>query len=573
MDEKIYKERLQLLEQIPLVNLREMLDDAAARYGERIAFEQVEGKNIKSYSYIRLQHDVHCLAQALWAEGYGGEHVAVIGKNSYEWICCYLAAVIVGVAVPIDKELPAGTVAQMLTDSDTSIMLCDKSYEDVAQDCGDRLDRYFIWEKYKETPKENSIQVMIEKGQEMLANGRNDFAQREIREKDIANIIFTSGTTGANKPVTLTHKNVCANVKSIVKSFPYVDVSFSVLPMNHAFELNCHILPAICFGMKVGICSSLKNLMRDIAAFKPGMTVVVPLFIDEVYNGIWKKARSSKQYYKLQSAIIFSNALRAIGIDKRETLFKGVRDNFGGNLSQFVCGGAPMNMKTAKGLEDLGFNILSGYGITECSPLVSVQLEGKITRGGVGPSVPGVEIHIENADKDGIGEVWVRGENVTPGYYNGKDADASTFEGEWFKTGDYGKIDNKGSLRLVGRKKNLIILPNGKNVHPEELESKILEPHDYVKDVIVYQGNVRTSTGVRECICAGISIDKDSPLAKESEQSRNEIIKNDINKLNYSLAPYKRIEQVYVTLEEFEKTATRKVIRNKAMYKGDLVAL
>jgi long-chain acyl-CoA synthetase len=343
--------------------------------------------------------------------------------------------------------------------------------------------------------------------------------------------------------------------------------------MNHAFELNCHVLPGIYCGLEICINSSLKRLMTNIVEFKPGMTVVVPLFIDEIYAAAVARAKHRKKYTALQIAVKISEFLRSIGIDLRRTFFRELHDNLGGNLSLMVCGGAALNPTTAKGLDSFGIDIIPGYGITECSPLVSIDLSGNIKNNSVGTAVPGVEIKILDPDENGIGEILVRGDNVSIGYYEDEESNSVSFIDGWFRTGDFGTLDEKGQLYITGRKKNLIILENGKNVHPEEIESTILETLPYVRDVVVHEKSVDKGGKAFRCIAASISLKPDCSYALLSEEEcRNHVI-GDIQQVNKKIASYKRISLVSVTLEEFEKTTTHKVVRQKAILDNSYAAV
>lgn len=568
-----FRSREGLLREAPIETLRQLVDGAGLRYGEKTAFCQIENKTCVSYSYLDLQSDVNALGTALWNQGMQDCHFAVLGENSYGWVVCYLTAALLGTAVPLDKELPVAVLSQMLRDSDVQGVLCSEKYADTArqaiQSVGATV-RVLCWDAQAEA---ESVQRLIETGRKLLQAGETGFADRKIEPDALAAILFTSGTTGANKAVMLTHQNICANVYAIAQIIPYEFVSFSVLPLNHAFECNCHMLPAIYCGVEICINSSLKRMMHNLRLFRPGMSVVVPMFIDEIYNGIWNEARRNGRQYLLLGALALSRCLCFIGVDIREKLFSQVRESLGGNLSLLVCGGAPLNPRSARGLENMGIDIISGYGITECAPLVSVQLGGRIYRGGVGAPVPGVSLRIEHKGKNGVGEVWVRGNNVTPGYYRDEASNRASFDAGWFKTGDYGKLDHRGRLRLYGRKKNLIVLENGKNVHPEEIESMICEYFDYVRDVVVYEATTNFGKRRRRCIGAVISIDPRSRLGQESEESRNHAVRDDIHLLNRILTPYKRIELLRVTIDEFEKTTTRKVIRQKAVKQGAYIQL
>jgi len=565
-----------MLEKMPFATLRELVLSAEELYRDRIAFRQLNGKEVQAYTYRDLRADVEAFALALFARGLEGKHIAILGENCYGWIVAYLASTIAGVAVPLDKELSARSVCDQLVKSDADVICTSKTYlktAKAAQAENARLQAIFTWSDLPEETEATGFDALLAQGRALKAQGDARFLERKIDENAMAAILFTSGTTGANKGVMLSHKNICANLYSIVQIIPLEEPSMSILPFNHAFECNCHLLPAICLGVELCINSSLKRLMSNLALFKPGMTIVVPLFVDEVYARIINTAKKTGQLKMFRTVVAISDLLRRVGIDLRDKLFGELRGYLGGNLSLVICGGAPMNARTLKGLEDLGIDICPGYGITECSPLVSVNLSARHHKDRVGPPVPGVQVHIHNPEKNGVGEVWVKGDNVTIGYYKDEYSNSVSFEDGWFKTGDYGRIDYKGRLELVGRKKNLIILENGKNVYPEEIETAIASQLDYVRDVVVYEKLTTGGGKMQHSIAAAISLVPESDPAMMEEEARNEKIAQAIRTINKTLTSYKRVHMISVTLDEFEKTATRKVIRSRVGGQDQFIAL
>lgn len=546
--------------------IREIIETAEKLYKDKIAFREMAGKTPVSYTYRDLLSDVNALGTALYSMGYEGKHISVIGENSYRWIVCYLACVNLGVVVPIDKEHTAPTVAKLIRKCRASAVFCSKTYYKTALGANEFSDMHpevFCWAQSSED--ENSFDALLRKGKELLEKGETGFTEREIDPEKTAAILFTSGTTGANKGVMLSHKNICANVNSITKVMPVEETSFSVLPMNHAFEFNCHVLPTIYFGMELCINSSLKRLLSNMKEFRPCMSVVVPLFVDEIYNAVIAQAKRRNKYKTMMTAVKISDFLMSIGIDLRRVFFRELHENFGGNLSLMVCGGAAINPVTAKALESFGIDIIPGYGITECAPLVSIDLENHRRKISVGNPVPGVEVKIHEPDSTGTGEILVRGDNVTAGYFEDEESNAVSFIDGWFRTGDYGMFDKNGQLCITGRKKNLIILENGKNVYPEEIETVVLENLPYIRDVVVHEKNVEKGSKHFSCIAATISIKPDCELALLGEEERTEAVLEDIRRVNKKIASYKHIDLVFVTLDEFEKTTTHKVVRDKAI--------
>ena len=559
-------ERRPLIENGGAKSIRDLIDTAERLYGDKTAFREMQGKTPVSYSFKKLSDDINALGTALYSMGYEDKHIAVLGENSYRWIVSYLASVLLGVVIPIDKENTSGTVSKFVERCHADAIFCSRSYLKTAKEASDFSEKHpevICWSGSSDSG-EVSFDSLLEKGRELLENGEKGFVEKEQDTEKMSAILFTSGTTGANKGVMLSQKNICANVNSIAKVMPIEDISFSVLPMNHAFEFNCHILPGIYFGKEICINSSLKRLMNNLNEFKPYMTVVVPLFVDEIYSVILTNAKHQGKYKILLLAAKFSDFLRSIGIDLRRIMFRRILERFGTNLSLMVCGGAAINPVSAKGLESFGIDIIPGYGITECSPLVSIDLSGKMEKNLVGTPVPGVEIKISDPDETGTGEILVKGDNVTIGYFEDEASNEISFAEGWFRTGDFGMFDKKGRLYITGRKKNLIILENGKNVHPEEIESIILESLPYIRDVVVHEKDIDKNGKNFRCIAASVSLKPNCAYALLGEEECRSHVAEDIRQINKKIASYKHINLVSVTLDEFEKTTTHKVLRDKA---------
>lgn len=538
-------------------------------YGDSIAFRELWGSEPAVYSYKRLARDIDSLGPALEQKGFGGKHIAILGENSYYWIVANLTAMLMGVAIPMDKELKPDTVELLLNRSHADAIICSENYREMALELSKKLEKpvqVICWGA-KDSENLLTLESLLEH------EGTGKFLSRTRDPEKLSAIIFTSGTTGANKGVMLSQKNICANVRSITMTIPVEGPSFSVLPMNHAFEFNCHVLPAIFFGVELYINSGLKYLMRNFKKYSPGMAVVVPLFVDEIYAGIIAQAKREGKYNKLMTAVTLSDGLRKVGIDLRRKIFREVLDNFGGELRLLVCGGAPINPVSAKGLESFGIDIIPGYGITECSPLVSADVARHPKMSAVGKAVAGVEIKIDSPDSSGEGEILVRGDNVALGYFEDDGGNSVYLPDGWFCTGDIGALDPSGRLYITGRKKNLIVLENGKNVHPEEIESAVLEEIDYIRELVVHEKTVTRGEKRTGCIAATISLKPDCPVAAMPMEERNAAVIADVKRVNKRLSSYKRISLVTVLLDEFEKTTTHKVIRDRAIKEDAYISI
>ncbi|MGI6773503.1 MAG: AMP-binding protein [Clostridiales bacterium] len=563
-----------LFAQPELENFQQMIRRAAEMHGDKAAVAERVGDSVVEHSANELRHTVEAIGTALIDLGLDGKNIAIIGENSYPWILAFLSIVCgVGTAVPLDKELTDKELCKLITKGDVEAVFASSTYVNAVKlhkEQSDSLRYQFLL-----TPGSEEgfigIDELIAKGEALLNAGDRRYLDKEISPDDLVAIFFTSGTTGANKGVMLTHRNMTNNIEGMVQNVVFRESTFSILPMNHIYELNCNVLPLIYIGVKICINDSLKNLMANFQLFKPHMVMLVPIFVETFYNSIWAEAEKTGQAEKLRQAVEYSNSLLNQGIDKRAEIFASIRQKFGGNLSLMISGGAPCNPKFLKGLGDFGFRIYVGYGLTEAAPIASLNLDG-----GTYPESTGIPFHttqymLYEPDADGIGEVWLRGDSITKGYYKDEQATKDSFEDGWFKTGDYGRIDQHGHLCLVGRKKSLIILNNGKNVHPEEIENLVKDEITYIREIVVLEAQ-KEILGTAQQIIAAIAFIDTSDFPEMSLSEIWEMASADINKVNKKLPGYKMIRDVTVITEDFEKTSTKKIIRQKAIEKYQLVS-
>jgi long-chain acyl-CoA synthetase len=402
---------------------------------------------------------------------------------------------------------------------------------------------------------------LLQTGRELLAQGDTSFASVVIDPDALCAILFTSGTTGANKGVMLTPRNITAVVHGAYSLHSLPPVSLSVLPINHSYEFNLHVLGAIFGGITLCFNDSMKHVRENLGRFRPEMTLMVPMIVEALFKNIWREAEKNHLATHLRYGIWLSNALRRVGIDLRHYYFIPVIQSLGGKLNMIVCGGAPLRPEVVKGMGDLGIEVYNGYGITECSPLISSNCALANIPGSVGIPIPCVSVRIDSPDSDGNGEIQVKGDNVMVGYYKDADATARSFTPDgWFKTGDLGHLGRRNALFITGRQKNLIILPNGKNVQPEELEEHLLASIDYLKEVVVHAS--RDEAGV-EHIVATAFLDTTfvQVVGPDEAEAR---FRADVARHNRKLAGYKQIHHARVRDCEFTKTSTQKIKRYEA---------
>lgn len=549
-----------------LDTMRDLVERSAAIYQNKAAYRQFDRDNdIIEFSFNDIKTDMYGLGTALMELGLKDRHICILGENSYYWVISYLAVVNgVGTAVPIDKELTPGDISSLVRKSDSDVLICSYAYREEAEKIRDltpSLSHLILMDP----PDDSgflSIKKLIQRGHDLILQGDNSYTGLSVDPGKMCEIVFTSGTTGANKGVMLSQKNIMSVVHSEMCFIDPGETSLSVLPINHTYECCCHILGGLYAGLTICFNDSLRHVMRNFKRFRPNFSLMVPLFLETIKRNIDSQIKKNGLEKKVRTGIVLSRFLRKFGIDIRKKLFRDILDVFGGKLDQIVCGGAPLRKDLIEFFDDIGINLINGYGITECAPLVAAHISYDVHRdkfGSVGTVIPACRVRISSKDDDGIGEIEVKGENVMLGYYKDEESNLKSFTDDgWFRTGDRGYLDKDGYLFLSGREKNLIILSNGKNVHPEELEEKILSEMPYVKEAVVFASV--DSSGAQEQICAAVYIDQEHPdmLGTEDRQS---FVENDISRINDMLPSYKQILQVFISEEEFEKTSTKKIIR------------
>lgn len=547
-----------------LRDLKELIERSANRYGTKIAIKDLDSEgNIHQYSYLELKQDIDALGTRLSDMGLQGKHFALIGDSSYSYVVSYLAVANgIGVIVPLDKELPNDDLIKLINKSDSSVLLYSDSLKSDIKEIRAASQEEPLCiniSMYEESDEGLPINLLLREGRALIDQGDTRFTDILIDPLLLCSILFTSGTTGANKGVMLCHQNLVTVLHSAFSLFKLANLSFSVLPINHTYEFNVHVLGTIYGGITLCFNDSIMHVKDNLLKFKPEMSLMVPMIVESLYKNIWKEAKKSKLDKHLRYGIWYSNLIRKIGIDQRKLFFKPVLEALGGNLRLIVCGGAPLRQEIIKGFDDLGISVYNGYGITECAPLISSNCTLKVIPGSVGIIVPDSRVRISETNPDGTGEIQVSGPNVMLGYYKDEVSTKKSFtEDGWFKTGDIGYIGKNGALYITGREKNLIILTNGRNVHPEELEEYLVANLDYIREVVVYA--LDSYDGSDALISASAYLDPEF-LDRVGRERAKEIFTQDVKRLNSKLAAYKRIQCAFVRETEFEKTTTKKIKR------------
>ena len=543
-------------------SIKEMLKLAEKEDGDKIAFKY-KGKDGKIVQVIYKQfvRDTEELGTALASIGMHDKHIAMIGENSYKWLTTYLTVLqSTGVFVPIDKELTVKEVINVLRHSDSEVLFYSDRYENWIPQIREELPniKFFIGlEKKVSEGNHLSYDVFKENGRRVLEQGSKIFTDLKDDENNLKLLIYTSGTTGTPKGVMLTEHNLISVVYYGLQTAHINTRSLSVLPYHHTYEAVAGILVALHKHVCICINDSLKNVLKNIQLFKPDYIYLVPAFTEVFHKNIWANAEKTGKAKMLRKIIPISNGLRKVGIDLRKVFFKSIHEAFGGNLKEIVCGGAPIRPEIGKFFNDIGITLYNGYGISECSPLVSVNNDQHNDSTTVGHILPCCEIKFENVTPEGDGEVWVKGDIVMKGYYKDQEKTDRVLVDGWFNTEDYGRLNKRGQLIINGRKKNMIVLDNGKNVYPEEIENYILGV-PYIQEVVV-RGK-KNEIGQEVALIAEVFLNQEKVEELKIEKIE-ENLKTDINEACKELPIYKHISEITIRKEEFAKTTTNKIKR------------
>lgn len=550
---------------VKIDTIKELMDLAEKEDGDKIAFEYRNEKDkskIEAITYKEFQYDTYYLGTALLQLGMNKNHIAVIGENSYKWLTVYLTVLKSdSVLVPIDRELPEKDIINILKSSDSEVLFYAGKYEKYIEEFKKELPniKYFIgFDRNENLENVLSYKKIMDLGKERYEAGDKSYASIEHKDTNILKLlVYTSGTTGDPKGVMLTEHNLVSCVYYGLQVAEIKTKCLSVLPYHHTYEAVAGILVALHKHATICINDSLKNVLKNLQLYKPDYIYLVPAFTEVFYKNIWGTAKKEGKEAGLKFLIKLSNVLRKMEIDLRGKLFKSIHSAFGGNLKEIICGGAPIRPEIGKFFNDIGVMLLNGYGITECSPLVSVNRPKFNDSSTVGVILPCCEVKIENPNDEGDGEIWVKGDIVMMGYYKDKERTDKVLKDGWFNTEDYGKVNEKGQLVINGRKKNVIVLTNGKNVYPEEIENYILRI-PYVEETIVK--SVKNDIGQEVALCAEVYLNSDKVKELEIENVEEQL-KKDISKETKELASYKHITKIEIRKTEFIKTTTKKIKR------------
>ena len=579
-----------------IVTLKDMLSSSVDLFGDNPAFwvKAKKGAPYKSISYKLLENDVKAIGTMLAQMGVG-KKIAVMGQGSYEWICTYLAIVNSGnIAVPIDKELSGAEIENLLKASECDTVFCTKGdckklYDIkgvenliVMEIYGDRTDEtanpvYTVkdFSRLKDKMQNSNVTLwkdLLLEGEELLKNGDTSFESIEIDPDEMTVILFTSGTTGIPKGVVLSHRNITSNIMDVCRvcHVKASDKTLSLLPIHHTYECTLGMLLILYRGASTAFCEGMKYIPQNMKEAENTIIIVVPRVLEMLHGRISKSVKKQGKEKLFRNMLNFNRRLKRLHINAGRKIFKSVIDEMGGKLRIVITGAAAISPQIYRDFEDMGLTILQGYGMTECTPLISgtpqrAERERYRKAGSVGVTVSTGETKVINKDESGIGEILYRGPNVMKGYYNMPEATAEVIDEEgWLHTGDLGFIDPQGWIYLTGRVKNVIVTATGENVYPEEIE-EFVNQNEFIEDSMIFPHKTTEGENVGIQILPAMEPLSEKFGYEPNEEELNTFFKDLINELNQDLSVYKRIRDVFVRKEDFIRTTTKKIKRQDNM--------
>ena len=556
-------------------DMRSLVEEAAQNFPDSIAISYKENywdKDVRKITFSQWRDDVRNLGTALIKEGLREKNIAIVGENSYGWCCSFFGVMAIGaVTVPVDKELPIEDIDGIITTTSCKAVIFGKASEAKVKEMLSKGGLSTVKYLISVAPEASidaselgdraltTISQLQERGDGLYKSGDTSYYDYKIDVNRLASIVFTSGTTGKGKGVMLSQANIGLDMTLGMYNFDITRKTLHVLPPHHTFGSTVNYIGHLSQGCEVYISSGIKHVSDEIKEQQPTHLILVPAFLEVMNRKIWTTARKSGKEGLLKVMMKVSDCLRKIGIDVRRKLFSSVLSAFGGKLELIICGGAKLDEDIIKTFDSIGITVLNGYGITECSPLISANRNEYRKPGSVGTPILACRVKIDDPDENGEGEICVKGPNVMLGYYNNPEATAEVFDKDgFFHTGDYGKLDEEGWIYITGRKKNLIILSNGKNVYPEEIEAE-MQKIEGVTEVVVYAGESRVQKD-KITIVAEIFPDSDL-LADSGVADLQNYFEGKVKELNARMPSYKAVKRVKIRDVEFQKNTSRKITR------------
>lgn len=548
---------------LKIANIKEMLINSAEKYRDNVAYK-IDDKNI---TYKEVKNNVDSLGTALTNKGLQGKRIAIIGQNSYNWEIAYLSIVCgTGVVVPLDKMLPENELESLIKRSEVEAIFFDEKFEEVLEKISKKNDNNLkLLISMGERKKEKTLlqKDLIETGKQLVLNGNKEFINSKINDDKMNILLFTSGTTSKSKAVMLSHKNICSNIDAIGKTLNVDenDSFLSILPLHHVFECTVGFLFPLSVGAKIVFGRGLKHIAQDLKDNQISVLLCVPAIYENLYKNIRKKFEKEGHLELLEE---LEEKAQNYSMQERRKIFKQIHESIDNNTKLLISGAAALDPEVEKTFRIWGFNLVQGYGLTEASPVISVESEENYRLSSIGKALPGNEAKINNPDIDGMGELIVKGDNVMLGYLNDDEATKKVIKDGWLYTGDLAKIDEDGFIYICGRKKSVIVLKNGKNIFPEEME-KLVNKIEGVRESFIF-GKTTNKTKGDIKLNVEIVYDKNEVQDIYKITTIDEIYEKfheKIKQVNSTIPSYKAIKGIVFSEEPLIKTSTNKIKRDE----------
>ena len=552
---------------LEVTDLKDMLNKTRELYGDKPGYKIKIGKGqYKTYTHNEIRDMINYLGTALISLGLKGKRIGVIGENRYEWELAYLSVVCgVGIVVPMDKSLPANELEEVIERSEVEAIFYSKKYEETIKKIKysekNKLKHLISMDTDIHDEGIYSEKELIEKGKELLDSGNREYINAKINPEEMRIMLFTSGTTSKSKVVALSHKNLISNVMDYAS---VVDVNsddriLSFLPLHHVYECTVGMLVSLYVGAERAFCDGIRHIVENLNEYKITYAAFVPAIYELMYKNIWKMIEKKG---KVEETKELMQEYKDKSMQEKKEVFKEIHDMYGGCIKLFITGAAALDKEVIETFRNWGLNLCQAYGLTETSPIIGIETNEYHRVGSIGRPIPHVEARIDEADDDGVGELVVKGPNVMLGYYNNKKATESVMEDGWFHTGDLARIDEDGYIFICGRKKSVIVLKNGKNIYPEEMEG-LVNKIEGVKESFIF-GKQQTDDKDNIKIHVKIVFNKDimkEAYKVEKEEDIYRVLTEKIKEVNSVMPKYKAIRGIIVSEEPLIKTTTGKIKR------------
>ena len=547
-----------LYKYIEITDLKDMLKKSGEKYGEKIAYKIRQENGYKEITHNEVRKMVDGLGTKLIDMGLKDKRIAVIGENRYEWEIAYLSIVCgTGTVVPLDKSLPENELESLIERSKAEAIICSQKYVEILK----KTKLKYIISMDLENDKDGIISQkrLILEGIQLVKSGDTSFTNAKIDNEKMNIMLFTSGTTSISKAVALSHKNICSNLMDIssILDVNSSDVFLSFLPLHHVFECTVGFLFSLYVGAETVFCDGIRHIPENLAEYKVSVMASVPAIYERLFKII--KKHLEKQG-KVEQILKDEEKYKDSSMEKKKEVFKEIHDLLGGNIKLFISGAASLEPSIEEKFRRLGFNMVQGYGLTETSPVVAIGNKKYHKTGSIGKCVPSDEVKLLDVNKDGIGELAVKGPNVMLEYYENKEATEKVLKDGWFQTGDLARIDEDGYIFICGRKKSVIVLKNGKNIFPEEMET-LINKEDGVEESFIFGKPISKDPNDIK-IFVKIVYNKESFEGK-TETEINEYFNEKIKSINKTMPHYKAIRGIIISDKPLIKTTTNKIKREK----------